>query len=376
MVLFFWAALLAIPRYAGAEDAPILIASIFAHSGRAAEENTPNYQMARLAAEVINGEGGVLGRSIKLLEFDNRSTALGAYQAAQDAVKAGAVAVVGPSWSSHAMAMAPVFQKAGIPMVGATTTAPEVTQVGSFIFRACYTDGLQAAALAKFAYEDIGARRAAMLVVAGDVFSEGIASMFRKRFEAMGGKVVSSHQYLLSSMEYGKQLHAVAADEPDLVFVPGFARDSGLILKEARSMGMEMPFLGADGWSALEQYPHIGSLAGRNYYSSHWHHGLDTAESRAFVRLIRQEIGDDALEKTDSGNPVAFDALMLLVEAIRSAGSDHPKAIRDALASISGYRGVTGTISYNGKRDPEKPVVLLQLSGKSVEYVKTVQPKP
>ncbi|GAB7022597.1 ABC transporter substrate-binding protein [Salidesulfovibrio brasiliensis] len=357
-----------------AAEGPILIGSIFAHTGKAAEENTPNYLMARMAAQSINKSGGVLGRRIRLIELDNQSSVLGARQAAVDAVNAGVVAVVGPSWSSHAMAMAPIFQKAGIPMVGATTTSPKVTQVGDFIFRACYTDKTQASALARFAYEDLGARRVSMLVVAGDVFSEGIADFFKQDFEEMGGRVVNRYPYLLSSMDFGKQLASVETDKVDLLLVPGFARDSGLIIMQARKMGLTIPILGGDGWAALEQYPYVDELKGDNYFSSHWHPDTDTPESRSFVRLMKKELGDNVLNLIDSGNPVAYDALQLLAEAIRRAGSAEPKDIRDSLATLKDFKAVTGTISYAGSRDPVKPVVLLRIENHSVQFVKTVRP--
>lgn len=357
------------------EKPPILIASIFAHSGEAAEENSPNYIMTRLAAKVANEDGGVLGRPIELLEIDNKSTAIGSHQAALQAVKAGAVAVVGPSWSSHAMAMAPVLQKAGIPMVGATTSAPDVTRVGEFIFRACYTNALQAEVLAKYARETLRAQSAGMLVVAGDVYSEDLAEQFRAEFSRLGGTVLTTEHYLLSSMDFEKELRAVQAARPDVIFVPGFARDSGLILKQARNMGITVPFLGGDGWTALEEYPYIGELSGENYYVSHWHRDDDSPASRRFLDRVRRDLGAETLAVIDAGNPVAYDAFGLVLDAIKRAGTSEPAAIRDALAETTDFHGVTGVISFTGSRDPRKPLVILQILGKHVTYVKTVTPE-
>lgn len=356
------------------DESPIVIASIFAHTGEAAEENSPNYLMTRLAAKAVNEAGGVLGRPIELLEIDNKSTAIGSHHAALQAVKAGAVAVVGPSWSSHALAMATVLQKAKIPMVGATTTAPEVTRVGDYIFRACYTNSLQAEVLARFAREKLGAESAGLLVVAGDAYSEDLADQFLTEFSRLGGSVLVRQPYLLSSMDFGKELRTIKAVRPDIVFVPGFARDSGLILKQARSMGITVPFLGGDGWTALEEYQHIGELSGENYYASHWHRGDGSSSSRDFLDRIRRYLGPDVLRDIDAGNPVAYDAMGLLVDAITRAGAAEPTAIRDALAETDGYQGVTGEFSFKGSRDPRKPLVILQISGTAVTYVKTVNP--
>lgn len=358
-----------------AEDNPIVIASIFAHTGLASEENSPNYLMARLAAKAVNNRGGVLGREIQLIEIDNKSTAIGSYQAAMQAVEMGVSAVVGPSWSTHAMIMAPVLQQAEIPMVGATTTAPGVTEVGNYIFRACYTNDVQARVLAKYAIEDLNARTAATLVIAGDVYSEDLSAVFQQTFRELGGQIVARQTYLLSAMDYSQQLDIIQEANPDLVFVPGFARDSGMILTQARKKGLNMPFLGGDGWSALEQYPHIGELTGNNYYVSHWHPTSDSPASQAFVEYIKKELGQGAMQYIDAGNPVAYDALSLVADAIRRAGSSDPTAIRDALAQTVDFPAVTGNITYNDSRDPEKPLVVLSIAGRHVYYEKTISPQ-
>jgi len=363
------------PISSWAEDNSILIASIFAHTGLASEENSPNYLMTRLAAKAVNEKGGVLGRQIKLIEIDNQSTAIGSYQAAKKAVEMRVSAVVGPSWSSHAMVMAPVLQLAGIPMIGATTTAPRVTEVGNYIFRACYTNSSQAKALAQFATDDLSARTAAIMVIAGDEYSEDLAAVFQQSFRQLGGRVLLKESYLLSSMDFSKQLKAIQEADPDLVFAPGFARDSGMILVQARNMGLTMPFLGGDGWTALEQYPYIRDLKGENYYVSHWHPTDESPASKAFVSYIRKELGPEAMQHIDTGNPLAYDAMALIADAIRRAGSSDPDAIRDALEQTVNFPGVTGNITFGGFRNPRKPIVILRISGKRVHFVKKISPR-
>lgn len=353
---------------------PVRVGSVFAMTGAGAEENSPNYRIVKLAAGKINAAGGVLGRPLEIVEFDTMSTALGARQAAHDAVKAGVVAVVGPSWSSQAMAMGPVLQQAGIPMLGATTTAPDVTAIGDCIFRVCYTDALQARVLARFARQDLGAASTVVVTIAGDVYSEGLSAGFAKHFKALGGTVVGQERYLQDAMDFAVQVEAVRRAAPDLVFVPGYTRDSGLLLKQARGAGLDMPFLGGDGWTALEHYPYLDPAKGENYYVSHWHPGDTSPTSREFVDLLRREFGPDALGSIDAGNANAYDALCLVADAIRRAASAEPAAIRDALAATDGFPGVTGTISFRGSRDPVKPLVVLRITPDSVEFVKKVEP--
>lgn len=358
------------------DGGPIRIASIFAKSGPGAEENSLNYAVLQLAAKVVNQSGGVIGRQLELVEFDTQSTPIGARKAALDAVKTGVVAAIGPSWSSQAMAMASVFQKAGIPMIGTTTTAPEVTRVGDYIFRACYTDIQQASVLARFAREHLKAGTAAVVTIAGDVYSEGLSTEFIRCFSAQGGNVLIQVRYLQNAMDFASQVGAVQAVTPDLVFLPGYARDSGLFLKQARRRGLTMPFLGGDGWTGLENYAHLSPAQGDNYYVSHWHPASDTKASRAFVNLLMREYGDEATRMIDGGNANVYDALGLVVDAVKRAGSAEPAAIRDALAQTEGYSGITGEISFKGSRDPVKPLVVLRISPSGVAYVRTMVSDP
>lgn len=353
---------------------PIKIGSVFAKTGAGAKENSPNYWMVKLAVKNINAQGGVLGRPLEIVEFDTLSTVLGARQAAFDAVRAGVVAVVGPSWSSQAMAMGTVLQEARIPMIGATTTAPEVTGLGDFIFRVCYTDALQAKALARFAFNDLQARRVVVVTIAGDVYSEGLSDAFSQKYAALGGTVATQLRYLQNAMNFEEQVRVIGETSPDLVFVAGYTRDSGLLLKQARGAGLDMPFLGGDGWTALEHYPYLDPAKGENYYVSHWHPDLDSEASRAFVKLLFEEFGPDALTMIDAGNANAYDAIGLVADAIRSAGSVDPAAIRDALAATENYPGVTGSITFKHSRDPSKPLVVLRITPDKVEFVKKVVP--
>lgn len=370
-----WGLLAPFAAWAQATES-IRIASVFARTGPGAEENSPNFRIVQLAAREINASGGLLGRPVELVEFDTMSTPLGARQAALDAVKTGVVAVVGPSWSSQAMAVGPVFQEAGIPMIGATTTAPEVTRIGDFIFRACYTDALQAEVLARFAFEDVKARRAVVVTIAGDVYSEGLSAAFVRDFTGLGGTVAAHLRYLQNVMDFSRQVDDIRQASPDIVFVAGYTRDSGLLLKQSRGAGLHMPFLGGDGWTALEHYPYLDPDNGVNYYVSHWHPDAGTAASRKFVELLVQEFGPDPLKSVDAGNANAYDALGLLADAIRRAGSAKPAAIRDALAATENFQGVTGTITYRHARDPRKSLVVLRITPQAVEFVKKVEPDP
>ncbi|WP_031385604.1 ABC transporter substrate-binding protein [Desulfonatronum thiodismutans] len=354
---------------------PIRIASAFSATGPLSTQNVWSFSVVRLAARTVNSQGGVLGRPIELIELDTQSTPLGARQAALEAVRAGVTAVIGPSFSSQAMAMGPVLQEAGIPMIGTNTTAPAVTRIGEYVFRASFTDESQAMAMANFAHDHLKARTVAVLHIVDDLYSEGLSSVFVELFTALGGKSVLQLPYLLSDTDFSRQISMIKEADPDLVFLPGHARDSGMILKQARAMGLAVPFLGGDGWSALEAYPHLTPDWGDVYYASHWHSARDTEPSRAFQRILAQEFGEDASMVLISARANDFDALGLVADAIRRAGSADPKAVRDALAMTVKYPGVTGEISFQDSRDPLKPVYILRITQDAIEHVTSVEPK-
>jgi branched-chain amino acid transport system substrate-binding protein len=376
VLLVSWGLGAVTPRPAIAEPPePITVAVVFARTGHGSLQSLPSYDMVQLAAKMVNDRGGVLGRPIKLLEFDSKSTALGARWAALQAVQAGTVAVIGPSWSSHAMVMAPILQDAGIPMIATTATANRITGLGDYIFRVCYTNDFQAEALARFAWKNLGARRAAVLTIADDIYSETLSTEFSERFVGRGGRIEIQLRYLQTAVDFGEHVAEVQAVAPDLVFVPGYTGDVGLILRQARRLGLTMPFLGGDGWTGLEQYAHLGPLSGDNYHTSHWHPSIDTPSSHALINALTAHYGDEALTIMDAGNATEYDAFNLLVDAIRRAGRIERAAIRDALAATKDFPGASGTISYRGSRDPTKPIVVLRIASDGAVYVTRMEPQ-
>jgi len=357
-----------------ADAQTILVGSVFPKTGLAAVEADTIRQAVELAAEKINMSGGLLGRQVELVEFDNQSTAIGSRQAAIEAVQAGVLAVVGPTWSSHAMAMASVLQEAKTLMIAATASAPGLTDVGDYIFRACYTDKLQAEVLANFALRDLKSSRVAILHIAQDVYSQGLANLFSEHFTQSGGTVVAQEPYLLDAMDFSIQLQKAAVFNPDLIFVPGYARDAAVIIRQARLMGLTMPLLGGDGWSISDTYPMSTLSQGDNYYVSHWSIGIQTPESKTFLRLFKERFPGQ-FHNLNPGAACGFDAMNLLAEAIRRAGTTETDSIRTALVSIQGFQGVSGTISFGPNRNPEKPLALIKMTPNGTRFVKMLVPE-
>lgn len=346
----------------------IKIAAVFAKTGKAHKSGTDFFQAARFTAEEINQQGGLLGKQIKLLEFDNKSTPLSARQAAREAVNAKVVAVVGAAWSSHSLAMATVLQKAEIPMITPISTNPDVTLAGDYIFRICFTDPFQGAVMANFAINELRAKTAVILTNASSRYSPGLAKVFIQHFRDQGGNILWEGEYLDAETDFRQLLEKIKTLKPDVSFVPGHGKDSAFIIKQARKMKLSATFLGGDAWSK-DMYDYAGEELHGNYSTEHWHRKVPGKISQQFVKKYEQKY-----EKIRPGQALTYDAFSLIANAIGRANSSEPGSIRDAVAGTTNFQGVTGKIALDKNGDPVKSAVILKFDKGTMIYVKTVDP--
>jgi len=349
---------------------PIRIAALYSTSGEAKFISEEHLITTRFAVGEINRKGGILGRQIELIEFNNESTGLGSRNAAKRAVQEKIVALLGPSWSSQALACAPILQKAGIPMLSPTATHPKVTLTGNYIFRICFLDSFQGRMLARFAREDLKAQRAVILINTGYVYSADLAAIFKMSFQELGGHVVKMLDYAEDSTNYIEMLQTLQGISYDVIFIPGYSRDSAQIIDKATEMGLQTTFLGGDGWSHL-MFDYVGDGLNGNYYLTHWDKTLATDKNRAFVKNISHLFDFSEL---NAGMALSYDSVYLLADAIRRANSTNPEAIRNALATTTDFTGLTGKITFDRNRNPIKPAVILQFQDRKTVVVKTLAP--
>jgi branched-chain amino acid transport system substrate-binding protein len=262
----------------------VKVAAIFAKTGDAAAPNLMYLYGARFAVDELNSRGGVLGSKIELVEIDNQSTALGSRAAAEQAVREGVIAVIGGSRSSYALAMAPVLQEAKIPMISPTATMPELTDSGDYIFRACFLDDFQGGVMASFAVRDLKAGTAVVLTNTGNKYSMGLAGVFIRNYSKSGGKVLLEAEYLEGVTDFPALLKRVQKLKPKVVFVPGYGKDTGLIMKTAAGMGIKLKYLGGDGWSEETIYQFAGDAVEGSYSCTNWNKGSPDRLSRRFVK--------------------------------------------------------------------------------------------
>jgi branched-chain amino acid transport system substrate-binding protein len=326
---------------------------------------------ARLAVEEVNETGGVLGGRIELLTEDDRGEAAEAASVVSKLItRDHVVALIGENASSRTLAAAPIAQSYRVPMISPSSTNVEVTKKGDYVFRVCFIDPFQARVLSRFARQDLKAATAAVLVDARSDYSVGLAEAFRTEFQKTGGKVVAELRYSEGDSDFSAQLTSIRETRPDVLFIPGYYTDAGLIARQARALGIEATLLGADGWDSPKLSEIGGAAIEGAYLSNHYSVDDPSPAVQRFVRAYRERHHADP----DSIAALSYDAARLLADAIRRAGSTEGKRVRDALASTRGFQGVTGEITMDADRNPIKPAVILKVAGGRFRFETQMQP--
>jgi len=326
---------------------------------------------ARLAIAEINRAGGVLGERLDLHVEDDRNEPAEAASAVSKLItRDHVVALIGENASSRSLAAAPIAQSYRVPMVSPSSTNVDVTKKGDYIFRVCFTDAAQGRALAAFARKNLRAETAAMLVDARSDYSVGLAEAFRHDFTAAGGRIAAELKYSEGDSDFSAQLTAIEPLRPDVLFLPGYYTDVGLIARQARALGVSATLLGADGWDSPKLVEIGGAAMEGAYLSNHYSVDEPSPAVAAFVASYRRAYGSEP----DSIAALSYDAARLIADAIQRAGSTEGKRVRDALAETAGFRGVTGTITFDPERNPVKPAVILRIEKGRFRYAASVAP--
>lgn len=317
---------------------------------------------ARLAIDEINRAGGVLGKKLALLAEDDRNEPSEAASAVSKLITQNhVVALIGENASSRTLAAAPIAQSYQVPMVSPSSTNVEVTKKGDYIFRVCFIDPSQGKALALFSRNDLKAATAAILIDAKSDYSVGLAAAFESQFTALGGKVVSQIKYAEGDSDFNAQLTSIAPTKPDVLFIPGYYTDAGLIARQARGLGLTATLLGADGWDSPKLAEIGGSAIEGAYFSNHYSVDDPSPAVRRFVDAYKRAYGGEP----DSIAALSYDAARLIADAIRRAGSTEGRRVRDAIASTRDFPGVTGAITMDADRNPVKlPIILKVVNGR------------
>ncbi|HMT10739.1 MAG TPA: ABC transporter substrate-binding protein [Ignavibacteria bacterium] len=326
----------------------------------------------KLAVEELNGSGGLLGKQIKLITYDNQGKPSESQTVVQRLIKNdNVVAVVGEVASSNSKAGAPICQQNKIPMITPASTNPEVTAIGDYIFRVCFIDPFQATVLTKFAVNSLKVKKVAVLKDVKNAYSTGLADFFEKEFKAAGGEIIEVQSYSAGDKDFKAQLTAIKSRNPEAIFIPGYYTDVGLIAIQAREIGITVPLIGSDGWESekLTEGKAKDALEGC-FFSTHVSTENPDPAIQNFITKYKAKYNS----MPDAMSFLAYDAGMILFDAMKRAGTTDPEKVKNELAKTKDYNGVTGKISINEQRNAIKPAVILEIKGGQFKYKETVAP--
>jgi len=325
----------------------------------------------RLAVEAVNRAGGIHGKKIRLITYDDRGDAKEAGTAVTRLINRDQVAaVLGEVASGLSLAGAPVCQQNGIPMVTPSSVAPEITAVGDRIFRVCFMNRFQAYACAKFAREKLKAQTASILYDQKLPYSVGLADEFEKQFAARGGRIVSRLSYQQGDQDFSAQLTSIRASGPDIVFIPGYYTDVANIAVQARKVGIRAPLLGGDGWDSAKLAEIAGSAIDGAYFCTHYCQQDPRPRVQEFLKTYQPQFGSPP----DAMAALGFDAANILFEAMQKAPTQSGADIAAALAGTKNFDGVTGRISIDRDRNAVKPAVILEMKKGVPTLAATIEP--
>jgi branched-chain amino acid transport system substrate-binding protein len=364
---------------AGGDNAnEIVVGQVASKTGDTATFGVSADEGVRLAVDEINAGQKVLGKPIRLETLDDSSKSDEAKTATEKLINSDhAVAIIGEIASSRSIAMAPICQDAKVPMLSPGSTNSKVTEIGDFIFRACFIDPFQGKAMAEFALNNLKLKKFAVLYAVNSDYSVGLKDYVEQAAKAGGGQILIDLGYSeKSDKDFRSQLTKIRDVNPDAIFVTGYYQEAGLIAGQARDLGITVPLIGGDGWDS-DQLTKVGKDAINGcYFTNHYSPDEQRPEVQAFVTAYkaRYKNQDGTPKVPDAMAILGYDAMKLMAHAINQAGSTDGQKIRDALAATKDYQAAAGTITMDANRNPKKRIVVIKIVNGQFTYVASIQP--
>ncbi len=255
-------------------------------------------------------------------------------------------------------------------MVSPLATNPKVTEIGDYIFRVCFIDEFQGRVMARFALENLKSKKAAILTDTKQDYSVGLSGFFKETFESEAGSVVRGQSYSSGDTDFRAQLTSIKAAGPEVVFLPGYYPEVGLILKQARQLGITVPFIGCEAWDSPTLLQVAGKAAEGCFFSNQFSAGDPSPVVQEFGKVYRAKFGN----LPDNFAALGFDAANVILDAIKRAHSTNSAAIRDAIAHTKDFPGVSGNITIDAQRNASKPAVILAIKDQQIQYLEKINP--
>jgi branched-chain amino acid transport system substrate-binding protein len=315
-------------------------------------------------------EPEVLGGRVELYLVDTKSDKVESANSVSRLIERDkVVAIIGEMISGDTIAGGAIAERHKIPMVSPTATNPEVTRGKKYVFRVCFIDPDQGRAAARLAIDQLHAKTAAMIYDVSQDYSVALAAFFKKEFAKQGGKVIEEVKFRSGDRDFDPLLTNIKYSKPDIIYAPIYYTECALIARQARQMGLDVPFISGDGAQAPELIQLGGKAVEGVYFTAHFHPDMVTTQRG---KIFLSKIGADG----NAFTAIAADAYFLILDAIKRSGSADPEAIRNALASTADFSGVTGSMSIGADGNAIKPIVVNKVENGKFVYVTTIQPTP
>lgn len=349
----------------GGADKTVKVGGLLEMTGGSASFGISSKNGIDLAFKDINAKGGVLGgKKLELVVADTKSEASEATNGMQKLISQdGVAAVIGPNQSSAVIAASAINNGAKVLGITPMGTNPDITvnpadgKTRAYNYRACFIDPFQGTVMASFAYNDLGVRKAAVLVDNTSDYSKGLAKFFTENFANKGGSVVIEEAFLQKDTDFKSTLTKIKVANPDFIYIPGYYQEVGLIIKQARELGINVPIAGGDGWDSAKLPEIAGKAALNNTYFSSLYSSDEASEmNKKFVEEYQKEYNT----KPDVFAALAYDSALLVAKAIEDTKSAEPAKIAEAMSKISGFKGVSGDVVFDEQHNPIKSAVIIE----------------
>jgi len=332
-------------------------------SGNVASYGQSSVEGIEMAIEEINAAGGINGKKLVPIKYDNKSEPAEATTLANKLMtQDGVVAVLGPATSGSFKAEAPVALKNKIPVISGSATADDVTVdssgVKEYVFRICYNDSFQGTAMANFALKNLSAKKAVIIMDTSSDYSKGLSKNFIDTFTAGGGEIVGQEAYVAKDTDFNAILTKIKGMTYDVIYIPGYYEEAGLIIKQARALGITAPILGADGFDS----PSLVDLAGADalndvYFTNHY----SSLDKDPLVTKFIEDFKAKYNKEPNAFNALGYDVAKFLADGIKRAEKINGESIKNALAATQNFQGVTGSFSVDENHNPVKAIVVVGL---------------
>jgi len=332
-------------------------------------------EAANMAVDEINAACGLTvddeSYEVMIAVEDNESKAESSVSVATRLiVEEEVIAIIGPQASKQAVPTGQVANDRETPMISPWSTNPDTTFDRPWVFRAAFLAPFQGPVLANFVAAEFGATSAAVLYDVASDYPKGLAENFRDAAEATGIEIVGFESFTLGDTDFSSQLTSIIAQEPDVLFTPQYYNEVPLIVQQARELGFEGPIVGSDSWGTPDLIDLCGEACEGLFFSTHYAPDIATEVGQTFISAYEEEYG----AKPDDVAALTYDAFQLLFTAITNANSLDKEDVREALAGVELFEGVTGVMSFDEQGDPIKCAVIIEIKDGAFTYYDSACP--